>query len=108
MCLEERNTESRGRAAVPLTFLRIEALRRSRASTLVLAICLSLRSALGGAGLSNFATNGLLDGLDAFALVGLVRPDGANLRRRVAQHLPAAAIHADPVLVHFLAEPFGV
>src|SRR5262245_5276110 len=76
MCLFERNTDRRGRAAVPRTFLRTRWWRRLRASTLVSVISFYLRVSTSGVlaslrRLAGLAEHALVGVADALALVRL-------------------------------------
>src|SRR6185503_8560652 len=105
MCFAERNTDSRGRSVVPLTFLRIDAFRRRRLSSLLLAMIVA--SSLRGAGLADLAVNHFLEILDALALVGLGRADVADLRRGLAELLAIDPAQDHHVLVHLGRDALG-
>src|SRR5258705_2709697 len=89
MCLLDRNTASRGRTAVPRTFLRTRRWRRTRCSRLV-----RLMSFLLG-GLAGLALHALAGVADALALVGLGLAQLADVGRDLADELLVEAAHDD-------------
>src|SRR5262245_31716178 len=91
MCLFDRNTARRGRAAVPRTFLRTRKWRRLRASTLwsVIVSTSSLRR------LAGLAEDALVGVADALALVGLGLADLADVGRHLADELLVGALDGD-------------
>src|SRR5690606_34534712 len=107
MCALERNTDRRGRWAVPLTRLRMWRLRRQRFRSVGFSILTypamvyprCTAAELAGR-LANLAEDGLLGVLDALALVGLRRPEAAHLGGGGAQELLVDAAQHDDVLVH--------
>src|SRR5262245_43703363 len=92
MCLLDRNTDRRGRAAVPRTFLRTRKWRRLRASTLwsVIVSTSSLRR------LAGLAEDALVGVADALALVRLGLADLADVGRHLADQLLVGTQHRDP------------
>src|SRR5207302_6328826 len=60
-----------------------------------------------GARLTDLAANRLLEILDPFALIGLRRPKGAYLGRRLAEQLPVDAEQAEPILLDLDLDAFG-
>src|SRR5215470_7157356 len=93
MCLEERNTDSRGRALTPLASARrTRCARRSN--------WFSLRS-MGGASLllAFLHVDILAPVADAFALIGLGRARGADNGRRLAHLLLVDAGNLDDFLL---------
>ena len=89
----ERNTDRRGRSAVPLTRLRMRDLALDALAGLLAAessTCPAMTH-LRRAGLAGLAHDRLFDVLDALALVRLGRTEAADLRRRVAERLAVDA-----------------
>src|SRR4051812_39669527 len=80
----ERNTARRGRSAVPCTLPRTRLCRRTRASRMV---------RLGT--LAHLSPHVLALVADALALVRLRLPDGADLRRGLADDLLVGALDDD-------------
>src|SRR5436190_22323394 len=89
MCLLDRNTASRGRSAVPRTFLRTRRWRRTRCSCFV-RLMLSL---LGG--LAGLALHALAGVADALALIGLGLAQFADVGGDLADELLVEAAHDD-------------
>src|SRR5262245_39750772 len=92
MCLLERKTARRGRAAVPRTFLRTRRWRRSLA-TCRFCIFVSLPALLRR--LAGLAQHALVDVTDALALVGLGLADLADVGGHLANELLVEALHRD-------------
>src|SRR6516165_6017949 len=93
MCLLDRKTASRGRSALPMTFLRTRAWRRPRAAcVLLLMMPSSLRSLCCLPGL---APDPFARVAHAFALVRLGFAELANVGRHLADLLLVDAGHAD-------------
>src|SRR2546421_5122054 len=90
MCLLERNTARRGRAAVPRTFLRTRRWRRSRATC---RFCISASALLRR--LAGLAQHALVDVADALALVRLGLADLADVGGHLADQLLVEAAHRD-------------
>src|ERR1700747_2720950 len=102
MCLLERNTASRGRAAVPSTFLRARRCRRTRCSDFV-ALMLSL---LGG--LAGLALHALAGVADALALVRLGLSRFADVGGDLPDQLLVEAAHDDAGRLRYLeGDPGG-
>src|SRR6476469_8913862 len=100
MCLFERNTDRRGRAAVPRTFLRTRKWRRLRASTLwsVISVYLWISTARVPASLrrlAGLAEDALVGVADALALVRLGLADLADVGRHLAHELLVEALDGD-------------
>src|SRR5262245_30136298 len=100
MCLFDRNTERRGRAAVPRTFLRTRWWRRLRASTLCSVISLPLASRpleclASLRRLAGLAQDALVGVADPLALVGLGLADLANVGRDLTHQLLVGPLDRD-------------
>src|SRR5262249_54473217 len=100
MCLFDRNTDRRGRAAVPRTFLRTRWWRRLRASTLCSVI--SRTSSVSTARvpsslrrLAGLAEDALGGVADALALVGLGLADLADVGRDLPHELLVGPLDRD-------------
>src|SRR5262245_45894705 len=94
MCLLDRNTARRGRAALPRTFLRTRRWRRSLATCRFCMVAPSLFSALLRR-LAGLAQHALVDVADALALVGLGLADLADVGGHLADELLVEALHRD-------------
>src|SRR5438093_11892776 len=102
-----RYTESRGRSCEPSTFLRMCALRRSRSNCFFMfveALITRLPSCgwywrypLRGPGFALLAADGFLRVLDALALVGLRRPQLADLGRHQPDAVLVGALYRQAV-----------
>src|SRR5262245_6774330 len=100
MCLFDRNTDRRGRSAVPRTFLRTRKWRRLRASTLWSVISFYLwvstaRVLLSLRRLAGLAEDALVGVADALALVGLGLADLADVGRHLAHELLVEPLDRD-------------
>src|SRR5512140_1566961 len=93
MCFSERNTTSRGRSGDPAILRRTRKWRRRRCASLVFALRIGLT--LLRSGLAGLAPDFLAHVTDALALVGLGRPDIADLRGDQAHHLLVGALDLD-------------
>src|SRR6478672_9032140 len=91
MCLLDRNTASRGRSAVPRTFLRTRRCRRTRCSDLVRL----MNGFLLLGGLAGLALHALAGVADALALVRLGLAELANVGGDLADELLVEAAHDD-------------
>src|SRR4029077_4421504 len=105
MCLLDRNTVRRGRAAVPMTFLRTRRWRRRRCSDLVRLIAGSSTWLLGG--LAGFALDALAGVADALALVGLGLAELANVGGHLSDELLVEAAHGDAGRLRHLERDAG-
>src|SRR4029453_8721084 len=98
MCLFDRNTDRRGRSAVPRTFLRTRKWRRLRASTLWSVISLPFRVSTSRASLrrlARLAKDALVGVADALALVGLGLADLADVGCDLADQLLVGTLDRD-------------
>src|SRR3954454_13841410 len=96
MCLLERKTARRGRAAVPRTFLRTRRWRRSRASTLWSVIAWGpSRSGASLRRLAGLAQHALVGVADPLSFVGSGLAYLADLRGPLADELLVVIEYAD-------------
>src|SRR4051812_4902390 len=96
MCLLERKTAKRGRAAVPRTFFRTRRWRRSRASTLWSVIAWGpSRSGASLRRLAGLAQDALVGVSDPLALVGLGLAELADVGGHLADELLVGTQHHD-------------
>src|SRR5262245_35425041 len=95
MCLFERNTDKRGRAAVPRTFLRTRWWRRLRASTLCSVIVSTSRVLASLRRLAGFAEDPLVGVADALALVRLGLANLADVGRDLPHQLLVVPLDRD-------------
>src|SRR4249920_183872 len=93
MCLFDRNTARRGRAAVPRTSLRTRRCRRFRLSV----SCFTVISSRLLCGLPGLAQHALAGVADALALVRLGLADLADVGGHLADELLVDARHHDAV-----------
>src|SRR6476660_9500314 len=97
MCLFDRNTDRRGRSAVPRTFLRTRKWRRLRASTLCSVIVWTSRVLASLRRLAGLAQHALVGVADALALVRLGLADLADVGCHLTDELLVDAGHDDAV-----------
>src|SRR3970282_2400573 len=96
MCERLRYTARRGRSGVPRIFFRSRRWRRMRAAWDVFCRFIALDLMQRLAGLAGLAPHVLPFVANALALVGLRRPDPADLRRDLADQLLIDAVDVDP------------
>src|SRR6476661_6991146 len=95
MCLFDRKTARRGRAALPRTFLRTRRWRRSLATCrFCIAACFQLSRRLLRR-LAGLAQHALVGVADALALVRLGLADLADVGGHLADELLVEALHRD-------------